>query len=128
MDEMKITSNLIFDKQTWELKGYLDLGSVDMDFSTMGTVWPTLRLMKIGEAVTILEFNVQKPWNQLGKRRNDLSGWCGSVTPGRIKKMKQHPVSGDWRRFDTVRVKSIKAVIKWKNVLTDEICTFTGNQ
>ena len=36
MDEMKIMSNLIFDKHTGELKGYLDLGSVDVDFSTLG--------------------------------------------------------------------------------------------
>ena len=35
-DEMKVKSNLVFDKRTGELKGYLDLGCVENDFSTLG--------------------------------------------------------------------------------------------
>ena len=34
-DEMKVKSNLVFDKHTGELKGYLDLGCVENDFSTL---------------------------------------------------------------------------------------------
>ena len=35
-DEMKVKSNLVFDKHTGDLKGYLDLGCVEDDFSTLG--------------------------------------------------------------------------------------------
>ena len=35
-DEMKIKSNLIFDKHTGELKGFLDLGCAETDFCTLG--------------------------------------------------------------------------------------------
>ena len=35
-DEMKIKSNLVFDKLTGEVKDYLDLGCVETDFSTLG--------------------------------------------------------------------------------------------
>ena len=35
-DEMKVKSNLIFDKHTGELMCYLDLVSVEIDFSTLG--------------------------------------------------------------------------------------------
>ena len=35
-DEMKIKSNLVFDKLTGEVNGYLDLGCVETDFSTLG--------------------------------------------------------------------------------------------
>ena len=35
-DEMKVKSNLVFDKHTGELKSYLDLGCVENDFSTLG--------------------------------------------------------------------------------------------
>ena len=35
-DEMKVKSNLVFDKHTVDLKLYLDLGCVEDDFSTLG--------------------------------------------------------------------------------------------
>ena len=35
-DGMKGKANLVFDKHTGELKGYLDLGCVEDDFSTLG--------------------------------------------------------------------------------------------
>ena len=35
-DEMKVKANLVFDKHTGELKGYLDLGCVEDDFSILG--------------------------------------------------------------------------------------------
>ena len=35
-DEMKVKANLVFDKYTGELKGYLDLGCVEDDLSTLG--------------------------------------------------------------------------------------------
>ena len=34
-DEMKITSNLVFDKFTGELIGYVDLGDPDINFGTL---------------------------------------------------------------------------------------------
>ena len=39
--------------------------------------------------------------------------------------MKQHPVNGDWRRFETFSVRYVEAIIKWKNEVRGEICTFT---
>ena len=59
------------------------------------------------------------------KKQCDLSGWCKAATPDRLKKMKQHPVAGDWRRFEMIKVKSIEAVIKWKNISTEDIYSFT---
>ena len=42
-DEMKIKSNLVFDKHTLKLKGFLDLGEfVETDFSTLGRETDTL--------------------------------------------------------------------------------------
>ena len=40
-DEMKIKSNLVFDKHTGELIGFLDLGNPDVNFSTLDSymVW-----------------------------------------------------------------------------------------
>ena len=35
-DEMQVKANLVFDTHTGELKGYLDLGCVEDDFSTLG--------------------------------------------------------------------------------------------
>lgn len=37
-DEMKISSNLVFDKVTGELIGYLDLGDPDINFGTLEKV------------------------------------------------------------------------------------------
>ena len=41
-DEMKIKSNLVFDKLTGEVKGYLDLGCVETNFSTLGNEYDDL--------------------------------------------------------------------------------------
>ena len=58
------------------------------------------------------------------KKRSDVSGWCKSTTDDRIKKMKQHPVLGDWRRFGTVKIKSTIASVKWTESTTGNIATF----
>ena len=37
-DEMKIMSNLVFDKVTGELIGYVDLGDPNVNFATLATL------------------------------------------------------------------------------------------
>jgi hypothetical protein len=38
-DEIKVTSNLVFDKITGELIGYIDLGDPDINFGTLESQW-----------------------------------------------------------------------------------------
>ena len=52
-----------------------------------------------------------------------MTGWCKSTTASRVKKS-DHPVVGDWRPFDTVRVETVTATVKWLHTETGNALTF----
>ena len=57
-----------------------------------------------------------------GEKRHkysDLTGFSKDVTPARLKKLRNHPHKGDWRRDRVIRTPYKFCIITWTNTVTD---------
>ena len=57
-----------------------------------------------------------------GKRKkySELTGFRKDITPTRLKKLRSHPHTGDWRRDRMIRISNRDANITWNNTKTNE--------
>ena len=57
-----------------------------------------------------------------GKRKkySELTGFSKDITPTRLKKLRNHPHKGDWRRDRMIRISYRDANITWNNTKANE--------